>query len=537
MKYYLILIILVINTKLQFAQETWNWGNYGDSTFFPITTWLQNTAFIVQYQEAGFNVYQGFWGGIKETQITDLREKKMHYITGWNKTGNEDSPDLVARANIDDSLFIAWIQRDEPDNAQPDGQGGYGACIDPQSILDMYNEIKNYDYTGRQVLLNCGAGVARIDAYIRGDSCGGNTDMYSDYYSGCDIASFDIYPVSSPPSPMTTNDELWYVGQGVKNMREWTDDGKDAYWFALECTDIKGEGKITSDQMWIEAWMGIIAGGTAIQWFPFTVFPNVHNPLALLQDSVMLASVSKVNKAVHDLAITINSETLNDVVDLELAESPIFATPVVYMVKHWRDTLYIFSAGMRDYGSNTATFTINTVDGSDIISNAIELHEDREIEIVNNQFSLNYEGQSIHLFKIGGIAKDMIVSINDNPPQVVNEFSLEQNYPNPFNPSTTIKYQIQQNVKRQTIDVKREMESGIIPSRKLSGEGVNVQLKIYDILGKEVVTLVNEVKQPGKYSVNWNGQDTFGKKVSSGIYFYQLKTMEYFKTRKMVLLQ
>ncbi|MCH8034271.1 MAG: T9SS type A sorting domain-containing protein [Bacteroidetes bacterium] len=86
------------------------------------------------------------------------------------------------------------------------------------------------------------------------------------------------------------------------------------------------------------------------------------------------------------------------------------------------------------------------------------------------------------------------------------EFSLEQNYPNPFNPSTSIQYEVS---KRQF-----------------------VTLKVYDVLGKEIVTLVNEEKPAGNYEFEFDGSA-----LTSGIYFYQLKTDTYIETRKMVLLK
>jgi len=92
---------------------------------------------------------------------------------------------------------------------------------------------------------------------------------------------------------------------------------------------------------------------------------------------------------------------------------------------------------------------------------------------------------------------------NTNIPQ---NYSLLQNYPNPFNPSTYIKYQL--------------AKSGF------------VSLKIYDILGNEVRTLVNETKNAGSYKVKFDGSD-----LSSGIYFYQLKAGEYSETKKMILLK
>ena len=91
------------------------------------------------------------------------------------------------------------------------------------------------------------------------------------------------------------------------------------------------------------------------------------------------------------------------------------------------------------------------------------------------------------------------------------EFSLHQNYPNPFNPVTTINYDLPQ----QT----------------------HVNLLIYDILGREVVKLISEEIPAGYQSVIWNTRNQFGKSVSAGIYFYQIQTKGFVKTRKMVLLK
>jgi len=90
------------------------------------------------------------------------------------------------------------------------------------------------------------------------------------------------------------------------------------------------------------------------------------------------------------------------------------------------------------------------------------------------------------------------------------EFNLGQNYPNPFNPSTVISYQLP--------------VSGV------------VTLKVYDVLGNEIATLVNEEKQPGVYEVEFT---TFSIKnhPSSGVYYYQLKAGNFVETKKMILLK
>ena len=109
-----------------------------------------------------------------------------------------------------------------------------------------------------------------------------------------------------------------------------------------------------------------------------------------------------------------------------------------------------------------------------------------------------------------------IVSENFKVPE---KFALSQNYPNPFNPSTTIKYTI------PTLPASPRLAKG-------RTEVGFVTLKVYDILGREVVTLVNEKKSPGYYSVVFNTQN-----LPSGIYFYRLQTGEFTQTRKMILLK
>jgi hypothetical protein len=85
-------------------------------------------------------------------------------------------------------------------------------------------------------------------------------------------------------------------------------------------------------------------------------------------------------------------------------------------------------------------------------------------------------------------------------------FRLNQNYPNPFNPSTTISYQ-------------------------LSSEGF-VTIKVYDVLGKELTTLVNDIKQSGIHELNFDASD-----YGSGIYMYRMTINNFTQTRKMIILK
>jgi len=107
------------------------------------------------------------------------------------------------------------------------------------------------------------------------------------------------------------------------------------------------------------------------------------------------------------------------------------------------------------------------------------------------------------------VNKDGIpVSVENESKEIPVEFSLEQNYPNPFNPETTISYKVQ--------------------------AASNVSLKVYDLLGREVTTLVNEHKQPGIHNSKFSIQNS---QLSSGVYFYTLKAGGFVSTKKMLLIK
>jgi len=97
---------------------------------------------------------------------------------------------------------------------------------------------------------------------------------------------------------------------------------------------------------------------------------------------------------------------------------------------------------------------------------------------------------------------------------VPQHYRLSQNYPNPFNPATRIEYQLPVHTAQ-----------------------VRVSLKIYNVMGQEVRTLVNELQQPGYYAVTWDGRDSSGSEVATGIYFYRLAAGAFTATRRMALLK
>ena len=128
----------------------------------------------------------------------------------------------------------------------------------------------------------------------------------------------------------------------------------------------------------------------------------------------------------------------------------------------------------------------------------------------------NVEDGTVYFYKIEDVATDgssafygpvSVVAVSPVP----EEFRLSQNYPNPFNSDTEIQYQIPE-----------------------EGE---VNITVYNLLGKEIVTLVSGKKPEGYYTVTWNGRDARGGMVGSGIYFCRMSATEFVEVKKMMLLE
>jgi len=118
-----------------------------------------------------------------------------------------------------------------------------------------------------------------------------------------------------------------------------------------------------------------------------------------------------------------------------------------------------------------------------------------------NGFAVGFDSTILHYTQLTDVKEQ---------PTYPTAFKLEQNYPNPFNPSTSIQY--------------------TIGSRQL------VQLKIYDVLGIEIVTLVDEEKTAGTYQVEFNPVSSI-RHTASGLYFYQLNSGDYLETKKMIFMK
>jgi hypothetical protein len=156
---------------------------------------------------------------------------------------------------------------------------------------------------------------------------------------------------------------------------------------------------------------------------------------------------------------------------------------------------------VKSYTGTLSAWTLQTVDISPYISSAANIRIRFRLYSDGFQTADGWyvDDIKIHNYRVG------LVGINSNT-ELVNSFSLEQNYPNPFNPVTVIRYSLFEN--RFT------------------------SLKIFDALGKEVATLVNEKQTSGNYNVSFNGIN-----LSSGVYFYKLTAGDFVDVKRMVLIK
>ncbi len=162
------------------------------------------------------------------------------------------------------------------------------------------------------------------------------------------------------------------------------------------------------------------------------------------------------------------------------------------------------------YGIYDSLFNISEMEGDDMepVTTIVSENDTAYASVI----WIHQNGTESQIWIAKNIFKPIITSINENKTVPV-KFILYQNYPNPFNPRTTIKYSIP-------------------PLETLHATSQQMQLKIYDILGKEIVTLVNKNQSPGNYEVTFNAVG-----LPSGIYFYKLKVGNFTQVKKMILMK
>lgn len=363
-------------------------GPLADPNFFPIAVWLQNPNQANRYREAGINLYVALWRGPTDQQLEQLKAADMKVICSQNRTG---------LAHKDDPTIIGWMHGDEPDNAQEvvdraTGRRHWGPPIKPSKIIADYKKLQATDPT-RPILLNLGQGVANDQWHGRGPE--GKIEDYPEYVKGCDLVSFDVYPVAGLDREDAA-DLLWYVAKGVDRLVKWTG-GRKAVWNCIECTHISNpSAKATPHQVRAEVWMSLIHGSRGLIYFVHQFKPS-FNEHALLDDPEMLRAVTAINRQIHDLAPVLNSPSVEGAATVHSSNSKV---PIDVMVKRHGGTTYVFAVAMRN-APTRGTFQIK---GLGKASEAKVLGEGgsapRQIKVDGGRFEDDFEAFGVHLYAI-----------------------------------------------------------------------------------------------------------------------------------------
>jgi hypothetical protein len=139
-----------------------------------------------------------------------------------------------------------------------------------------------------------------------------------------------------------------------------------------------------------------------------------------------------------------------------------------------------------------------------------------EVELADTDYA-RLLGNSVRWVTLGLRKSNQAASTDEaeHAPELPNDYRLGQNYPNPFNPETTIQFALPKQI----------------------GENVHVNLRIYNLQGQVVRTLVDEQKAPGRYHLVWDGKNDAGAKISSGVYLYTITAGDFKATKRMTMLK
>jgi photosystem II stability/assembly factor-like uncharacterized protein len=259
---------------------------------------------------------------------------------------------------------------------------------------------------------------------------------------------------------------------------------------------------VIDDFIYVSTYAGglFFSPNAGIKWYDLSIwiyeYESILSTIIVSQRLVQVYALSQIGNNIIASAGykgDVYSSPADDTTSFSQCSIPLAYKPILSFAKH-DSSLYAGDFIGNIYKSNP--------DGSSWVQLPISL-TDHSINALalNESYIFVCTGDGIWRLKY----PEGITTVDDIS-EVPTGFVLEQNYPNPFNPSTIIEYEL--------------------PSSSF------VNLKVYNSLGEEVATLVNEIKSPGRYKVEFNGKD-----LSSGIYFYLLNTEKFSQSKKMIMIK
>lgn len=346
--------------------------------FFPIAVWDQTLATNgANYKAIGVNTFLGLYNGYSAAEIDAADANRLYAIGGQSS--------LAIQSPSSSEVIPAWLEYDEPDNAQPLPAGGYGPCIPVSTLLKKYKSDKAADPRKRPIMIDFGRGVSDINWVGRG-TCTGDTTYYEKAAVAGDIFAYDIYPVNSGES-----DDLQEVAQGVDNLRGWVGPNKPV-WADIETTAMsQGNAAPTPEQTKFEVWSAIIHGARGINYFCHIFTPTFHED-GLLTLPTMKAAVQQINAQIKELAPVINvGRPVADTVTSSAGSS----VPVDTMTRRYHGDTYIIAANMRNKATS-ATFQPRGVTNGKFTV----LSENRTVSLTNGSMTDDFAPYGVHIYKI-----------------------------------------------------------------------------------------------------------------------------------------
>jgi len=349
--------------------------------FIPVGVWLQNPRHAAYFRALGINTFVALWKGPTEAQLAEIANNGMYAVTEQNDTAFNSPHAHVIRA---------FMQPDEPDNAQRIAPGVHGDCVMPAEIRSRYEALKARDGS-RPVLLNFGQGVANRGWVGRGSTCAklDHDAYYREASRGADILSFDIYPPTDYRQPSVYG-RLELVGDGVASLKRWSRPGQ-AVWAVIGAAHVNDPNRRpTVAEIRAQVWMALIHGARGLVYFLHEWQPSFRED-AIFRYPEIAAGIGRINAEVEKLAPVLNASTP----PLEVkVEAPV---RIATLARRQGGSIYILAVSMEGRAAR-ASFMLPG--GGDIAG--VALGEDRAVAARGGVLADDFPAYGVHLYRLDG---------------------------------------------------------------------------------------------------------------------------------------
>lgn len=376
MKALLPTLLLAFTTLAQSRPGEFENGLPTDPEFFPIGVWLQSPHNASRYAELGINLYVGLWEGPTTAQLAALEAAKMRVICPQNEVGLQH----------DGKVIVGWMHGDEPDNAQRAALG-YGPPVEPWKIVAGYEAMRKRDAT-RPVLLNLGQGAA-WDAWHGRGTRTNHPEDYPEYLKGCDVGSFDIYPVTHDHAAVAG--KLEFVGNGVRRMRRWS--GNKPIFACIETGHVShAEKRPTPAEIRSEVWMAVTCGARGVIYFAHEFAPKFVEA-GIFQYPEVVNGLRETNAELRGFAKVLNGPTIDDAVTVRAEPE---SADIAVLCKRDGKSLVVFTTSLTNQPT-AVTFELARRAKRQTIE---VVGERRKLRLAGRRFNDTFEPYAVHHYRV-----------------------------------------------------------------------------------------------------------------------------------------